>query len=159
MLTKIVPDIQKTADLVQEINAASNEQRSGAEQINKAIQQLDQVIQQNATGSEEVASTAEELLGQAEQLQSTVAFFKLDGAGAMTRGIVSTGKTQQRDSRRTQASHQARGGQKKLEGAGAARAGIASPEAPVDGGNGKGVPLNLGKTSGRDGDDAEFERY
>ena len=50
MLTKIVPDIQKTAELVQEINAASKEQNTGAEQINKAIQQLDQVIQQNAGG-------------------------------------------------------------------------------------------------------------
>ncbi|HEX8947535.1 MAG TPA: methyl-accepting chemotaxis protein, partial [Dissulfurispiraceae bacterium] len=69
MLAKLVPDIQKTAELVQEISAASNEQNSGAEQINKAIQQLDQVIQQNASASEEMASTSEELASQAEQLQ------------------------------------------------------------------------------------------
>ncbi|HEY5995708.1 MAG TPA: methyl-accepting chemotaxis protein, partial [Candidatus Deferrimicrobiaceae bacterium] len=76
MLSRIVPDIQKTAELVQEITAASKEQERGSEQINKAIQQLDQVIQQNASGSEEMASTAEELSSQAEQLQRTVAFFK-----------------------------------------------------------------------------------
>jgi methyl-accepting chemotaxis protein len=81
MLTKMVPDIQRTADLVQEIAAASQEQNSGAEQINKAIQQLDQVVQQNASASEEMASTSEELSSQAEQLQSTMAFFRVDGMG------------------------------------------------------------------------------
>jgi len=78
MLTKIVPDIQKTAELVQEISAASTEQDSGADQINKALQQLDQVIQQNASASEEMASTSEELSSQADQLQSTIDFFKVD---------------------------------------------------------------------------------
>jgi len=78
MLAKLVPDIQKTAELVQEISAASNEQNAGAEQINKAIQQLDQVIQQNASASEEMASTAEELAGQSEQLQNTIGYFKVD---------------------------------------------------------------------------------
>jgi methyl-accepting chemotaxis protein len=77
MLTKLVPDIQRTADLVQEITAASNEQNSGAEQINKALQQLDQVVQQNASSSEEMASTAEELSSQAEQLQQTMSFFQV----------------------------------------------------------------------------------
>jgi methyl-accepting chemotaxis protein len=86
MLTKLVPDIQKTAELVQEIAAASNEQNQGAEQINKAIQQLDQVIQQNASASEELSSTAEELTAQAEQLQSSMGFFKIDdGRGRGTR--------------------------------------------------------------------------
>jgi len=78
MLTKMVPDIQKTAELVQEISAACREQDSGAEQINKAIQQLDQVIQQNASASEEMASTAEELSGQAEQLQTIISFFHIN---------------------------------------------------------------------------------
>ncbi len=82
MLTKLVPDIQRTAELVQEISAASNEQNAGAEQINKAIQQLDQVIQQNASASEEMASTSEELSSQAEQLQSTIAFFRTGDAGS-----------------------------------------------------------------------------
>jgi methyl-accepting chemotaxis protein len=78
LLGQMVPDIQKTAELVQEINAASREQDLGAGQINKAIQQLDQVIQQNASSSEEMASTAEELSSQAEQLQSAIAFFRVD---------------------------------------------------------------------------------
>jgi methyl-accepting chemotaxis protein len=80
MLARLVPDIQKTAELVQEISAASNEQNSGAEQINQAIQQLDQVIQQNASVSEEMASTSEELASQAEQLQSSIEFFRVDDA-------------------------------------------------------------------------------
>jgi methyl-accepting chemotaxis protein len=79
LLTKLVPDIRKTAELVQEISAASTEQNTGASQINKAIQQLDQVIQQNASASEQMSSTAEELSSQAETLQSTVAFFKVSG--------------------------------------------------------------------------------
>jgi methyl-accepting chemotaxis protein len=81
MLAKLVPDIQKTAELVQEINGASNEQNAGADQINRAIQQLDQVIQQNAGASEEMASTSEELSSQAEQLQGAIAFFKVDDTG------------------------------------------------------------------------------
>ncbi|HEX3074074.1 MAG TPA: methyl-accepting chemotaxis protein [Ignavibacteriales bacterium] len=76
MLNQIVPDIQKTAELVQEIAASSAEQNSGAGQINNAIQQLNVVIQQNASASEELSSTAEELAGQAGQLQQTVSFFK-----------------------------------------------------------------------------------
>ena len=78
MLSKMLPDIQRTAELVQEIAASSKEQDTGAEQINKAIQQLDQVIQQNASAAEEMASTTEELSGQAEQLKSTIAFFTLE---------------------------------------------------------------------------------
>ena len=77
MLTKMVPDIQRTAELVQEIAAASKEQDAGADQVNKAIQQLDQVIQQNASASEEMASSSEELSSQAEQLQDTISFFKV----------------------------------------------------------------------------------
>ncbi|WP_157492322.1 methyl-accepting chemotaxis protein [Geothrix fermentans] len=84
MLAKLVPDIRKTADLVQEISAASREQATGADHINTAIQQLSQVIQQNAGAAEEIASTAEELSAQAEQLQSTVGFFRLKGAGPAT---------------------------------------------------------------------------
>jgi methyl-accepting chemotaxis protein len=76
MLEKLVPDIQRTAELVQEISAASKEQDTGAEQINKALQQLQQVIQQNASASEEMASTTEELTGQSEQLVGALAFFK-----------------------------------------------------------------------------------
>jgi len=82
MLLKLVPDIQKTADLVQEIAAASGEQNAGADQINRAIQQLDQVIQQNASASEEMASTSEELSSQAVQLQQSMSFFRIEGHAA-----------------------------------------------------------------------------
>jgi methyl-accepting chemotaxis protein len=77
MLTKLVPDIKRTAELVEEISAACREQDIGADQINQAIQQLDKVTQQNAAASEEMSATSEELAAQAEQLQSTVAFFRL----------------------------------------------------------------------------------
>jgi methyl-accepting chemotaxis protein len=77
MLSKLVPDIKKTAELVQDISAACREQDVGASQINQAIQQLDKVTQQNAAASEQVSSTSEELSAQAEQLQSTIAFFRL----------------------------------------------------------------------------------
>ena len=81
MLEKLVPDIQKTAELVQEITAASKEQDTGAEQINKALQQLEKVIQQNASASEEMASTTEELTGQADQLMSALGFFHTGDSG------------------------------------------------------------------------------
>jgi methyl-accepting chemotaxis protein len=87
MLTAILPDIQRTAELVQEISASSKEQDSGAEQINKAIQQLDKVIQQNASAAEEMASTTEELSSQAEQLKSSISFFSLDSHHGMQRAL------------------------------------------------------------------------
>ena len=65
MLGKLVPDIQKTSELVQEISASSREQASGADQINGSIQQLNTVIQQNAGSAEEMASMAAELSSQA----------------------------------------------------------------------------------------------
>ncbi|MBF0382499.1 MAG: methyl-accepting chemotaxis protein [Magnetococcales bacterium] len=77
MLEQLVPDIQKTADLVQEIAVASNEQNQGANQINQAIQQLDQVIQRNAGAAQEMAATSEELSAQSEMLESSVAFFDI----------------------------------------------------------------------------------
>jgi methyl-accepting chemotaxis protein len=77
ILTEIVPDIERTAKLVQEIAAASNEQSSGAAQVNNAIQQLNQVTQQNAAAAEEMATSAEELSSQAESLQEAMAFFRI----------------------------------------------------------------------------------
>jgi len=77
----MVPDIKRTAELVQEISASSAEQNSGASQINQAIMQLDQVVQQNASASEESASMSEELASQAEQMQETIDFFKIDVEG------------------------------------------------------------------------------
>jgi methyl-accepting chemotaxis protein len=84
MLAKLVPDIKKTAELVEEISAACREQDIGAEQVNQAIQQLDKVIQQNAGASEQMSATSEELAAQAEQLQSSIAFFRIDGHHSAT---------------------------------------------------------------------------
>jgi methyl-accepting chemotaxis protein len=78
MLSKLVPDIKRTAELVEEITAACREQDVGSTQINQAIQQLDKVGQQNASASEQVSSTSEELASQAEQLQSTISFFRIE---------------------------------------------------------------------------------
>lgn len=78
----IVPVIQRTAELVSEISASSNEQKVGADQINKAMIQLDQVIQQNAAAAEESASMSEELSSQAEQLLQIVGFFQMKNGGA-----------------------------------------------------------------------------
>ncbi|NDV18208.1 HAMP domain-containing protein [Pseudodesulfovibrio sp. JC047] len=78
LLSKLVPDIQHTAELVEDITTASHEQNTGAAQINAAIQQLDSVVQQNAAASEEMSSTSTQLSDQAAHLQATVDFFKLD---------------------------------------------------------------------------------
>jgi methyl-accepting chemotaxis protein len=78
LLQKIVPDIQKTATLVQEITASSLEQNTGAAQINSAIMQLNAITQKNSAASEELSSSAEELASQAEQLSETVSFFKTE---------------------------------------------------------------------------------
>ena len=76
-LAELVPSIRKTADLVQEVAAASAEQSAGVAQINKAMAQVDQVTQRNASASEELASTAEEMASQAEALQQLVAHFRV----------------------------------------------------------------------------------
>jgi methyl-accepting chemotaxis protein len=78
LLDEIVPSIQKTSELVQEIAAASAEQSESAVQIGGAMGQLSQATQQNASASEELAATREELSGQAEQLQQSMMFFKTD---------------------------------------------------------------------------------
>jgi methyl-accepting chemotaxis protein len=76
-LQDLVPEIEKTSRLIQEISAASIEQNSGAIQINNALVQLNQVTQQNASASEELATSAEELANQSEQLRDLISFFKL----------------------------------------------------------------------------------
>jgi methyl-accepting chemotaxis protein len=79
LLSRLVPDIRKTAELVREIAAASAEQGTGAGQVSKAMQQLDQVIQQNAAASEEMSTGSDALSSQAEQLQNAISFFNLGG--------------------------------------------------------------------------------
>ncbi len=82
LLEEMVPNITKTADLVQEITAASEEQAAGAGQITSAMTQLDQVTQQSAAGSEQLAATATQLQGQAGYLQELMGFFTLDEQAA-----------------------------------------------------------------------------
>jgi methyl-accepting chemotaxis protein len=151
LLSQIVPDIQKTSQLVQEITAASNEQNAGADQINAAIQQLNQVVQQNASAAEEMSSTSEELSSQALQLQETIAFFKIDDTGV---------------SKAVQA--QAAADTKKKITAGKAQMAHLSHhdtlKAPVgkisNGPKPAGVILSLGEADTRgDYKDEEFERY
>jgi methyl-accepting chemotaxis protein len=83
MLTSLVPNINKTSELVQEITVASDEQNSGAAQISSAITQLDTVIQQSASSTEEMAASSEELAAQAQALQATMEFFRVAGNGGV----------------------------------------------------------------------------
>ncbi|HTX73288.1 MAG TPA: methyl-accepting chemotaxis protein [Rectinemataceae bacterium] len=80
-LEQLVPDIKKTAELIQEIAAASEEQSSGAEQIARGVAQMDTVVQRNASSSEELAATANELSSQAANLSSSISFFRLSEEG------------------------------------------------------------------------------
>jgi len=81
LMGSLIPEIEKTAKLVQEISAASNEQNAGTDQINVALQQLNLVTQQNAASSEELATSSEELSSQAEQLKELISFFKVEEHG------------------------------------------------------------------------------
>jgi methyl-accepting chemotaxis protein len=91
-LAELVPDIKKTAELIQEISAASSEQSSGADQIAKGVTQMDQVVQQNASSSEELAATAEELAAQATKLVETIGFFKVSEAQAIDAIVRANGR-------------------------------------------------------------------
>ncbi|SFV38356.1 methyl-accepting chemotaxis protein [Devosia crocina] len=99
MLGKLVPDIQRTAELVEEITAGSREQNAGAAQINTAIQQLDKVTQQNTSAAEEMSSTAEELASQAEQLQAAISYFRLDATATAALAVQPLKKPAKRDLR------------------------------------------------------------
>ncbi len=150
LLARMVPDIQKTAELVQEISAASKEQDTGAEQINKAIQQLDQVIQQNAGAAEEMASTAEELSSQAEQLQETVAFFRVDERA--------TGKVMSFDKEKAKVATAPKKGRTPLPQMARARAnGYAKMNSGLVTAHAVGADLNMGSVNDRL--DEEFEKF
>jgi methyl-accepting chemotaxis protein len=81
LITELVPAIRKTADLVQEVSAASQEQSTGIAQVSKAMAMVDQVTQRNASAAEELSSTAEEMASQAESLLQLMDFFKVREAG------------------------------------------------------------------------------
>jgi methyl-accepting chemotaxis protein len=140
MLAQIVPDIQKTAELVQEISAASREQSTGAEQVNRAILQLTDVAQENAPAAEEMAATAEELNAQAEQMLATIAFFKVGDNGHVP---------QPQSTKRAKAEP---AGVVRVAGNGAARKAVGGRS------KGRGYALEMGNGHGDDLD-AEFEQY
>jgi methyl-accepting chemotaxis protein len=126
---------------VQEITAASREQDTGGEQINKALQQLEKVIQQNASASEELAATTEELTGQSDQLVKALAFFH-------------TGDESHHPVQRTGTANTVRHPAelvRRIEGISHAPPSEAAAEAMA------GVALRLKEKHG--GLDAEFERY
>ncbi|PLY11800.1 MAG: methyl-accepting chemotaxis protein [Desulfuromonas sp.] len=114
MLGALVPNIQRTAELVQEISAASREQDAGAEQISRAIQQLDSVIQQNASSSEEMASTSEELSSQSDQLASMISYFSIGAGGGVGSGQAGSGGYAVRSHKASAAQDSS---QKRIEGA------------------------------------------
>jgi methyl-accepting chemotaxis protein len=138
MLDKLVPDIQKTAELVQEITAASKEQDTGSEQINKALQQLEKVIQQNASAAEEMASTTEELTGQADQLLTALGFFRTGDTGQAQAGRAVSRSSAPLGKLREAVAH-------------------AAPRPASKAGGKSGVALKM-KENG-DATDKEFERY
>ncbi|MGA7081050.1 MAG: methyl-accepting chemotaxis protein [Terriglobales bacterium] len=86
LLSDLVPSIKKTAELVQDVAAASTEQSGGVTQINRAMSQVDTVTQRNASSAEELSSTAEELAAQSEQLQQMMTFFRVAGEQPAYRG-------------------------------------------------------------------------
>jgi methyl-accepting chemotaxis protein len=142
MLAKLVPDIQKTAELVQEISAASKEQSNGADQINGAIQQLNGIVQRNAGAAEEMSTMSEELASQADQLQNAITFFKIGSNDSHALDVPV--RTSPRYVTRVQPASRI------------------APLAPVpEKNNGKGVRLNMGMQGQvkEDFKDAEFEKF
>ncbi|HKC13583.1 MAG TPA: methyl-accepting chemotaxis protein [Vicinamibacteria bacterium] len=89
LLADLVPSIRKTADLVQEVTAASMEQSSGIGQLNKAMGQVDHVTQRNASAAEELSSTAAEMASQGVALEERVSYFHLPDE--MKKGLPPTG--------------------------------------------------------------------
>ena len=160
MLAKLVPDIKKTADLVEEISAACREQDIGADQMNQAIQQLDKVIQQNAAAAEEIASTSEELASQSEKLQSSIAFFRTGNNGRAAEHVyapaVPPAPAKARKSTIHLAAHKAPVPAKHPAGAVKTLGAKAQAKGMVQHPNG--YTLDLG-SQGPDADDSQFERY
>ncbi|MEJ2228078.1 MAG: methyl-accepting chemotaxis protein [Alphaproteobacteria bacterium] len=177
MLSKLVPDIRKTAELVEEISAACREQDIGADQVNQAIQQLDKVIQQNTSSAEQMSSTSEELAAQAEHLQSSIAFFRLEhsmranmGAGvginimsangsgrghALPNAIGKVANVKKRVNTPKSRSTAAAGANSEASNGSSAGA---KGQTQVLGSSNHGYTLNLGN-GGAESDDGDFERY
>jgi methyl-accepting chemotaxis protein len=145
MLSKLVPDIKRTAELVEEITAACREQDVGSAQINQAIQQLDKVGQQNASASEQVSSTSEELASQAEQLQSTIAYFRIEQGRGQAAAPIDRAVTQLRAKAATMAAVER-----------PAKKPQARPARAVKAAGGGGFAFDM--NDGEDDRDADFQR-
>ena len=78
MLHGLLPEIQKTADFVQEISAASHQQQIGSAQVNHAIQTLDQIIQEHAYKTDDLTRRAAALSAQAKNLEEIIEFFQFE---------------------------------------------------------------------------------
>jgi len=153
MLSRLVPDIQKTAELVQEITAASKEQASGTDQINSSIQNLNQVIQQNAGAAEEISSTSQELSAQADELLKTISFFKVNGKVTDAQPALPVASQRAKALEHVQAARPRQPRPEKIYAhAGGAVSGVQIDLGMHAAGNGK---------NGKNGDsrDAEFETY
>jgi methyl-accepting chemotaxis protein len=144
MLTTLVPNIRKTAELVAEISAACREQDIGASQINEAIQQLDKVTQQNASASEQMSATSEELAAQAEELQTSIAYFRTSANGIASRRPASRSAAAAKRPVTSAARKPAASASRQTVAAQQARAG--------------GFALDL-TSGGPDADDADFREY
>ncbi|MFD2261749.1 methyl-accepting chemotaxis protein [Lacibacterium aquatile] len=147
LLSDLVPNIQRTAELVEEISAACREQDIGGEQINQAIQQLDKVTQQNASASEQMSATSEELAAQAEQLQASIAFFRVESAAHRAAPIAQVPQVRAKP---------VRAGKKIGAKPVAAPSRIGRKANGKSNGNGFALDMTHGSGDGRD---AEFERY
>ncbi|WP_304169292.1 methyl-accepting chemotaxis protein [Phenylobacterium aquaticum] len=148
MLTSLVPNIRKTAELVAEISAACREQDIGASQINEAIQQLDKVTQQNASASEQMSATSEELAAQAEELQASISYFRTEAPGAAARRPAPARRRPPAAARPVAAAAPARPKPKS-----APRTAVAAQQARA-----QGFALDLAQ-GGPDADDADFREY
>lgn len=146
-LEEIVPEIKKTAQLVQEISSASKEQNSGADQINGAIQQLNQVTQQNAAASEEIATSSEELASQADQLKALISFFKFTGNGEI--------QFTQNSNKTANKSFIPENANKNTNGSGNGQ----SKHRETNNGNGKDQGVKLKMFGEGNQDDSEYESY
>ncbi|WP_336605122.1 hypothetical protein [Phenylobacterium aquaticum] len=151
MLTALVPNIRKTAELVSEISAACREQDIGAAQINEAIQQLDKVTQQNASASEQMSATSEELAAQAEELQASISYFRTESGGAAVRRAAPAPASAA--ARRRPAPAAVRTATAASKSKPAARTPVAAQQARV-----QGFALDLAQ-GGPDADDADFREY
>ena len=147
-LNELIPKIEKTGSLIQEITASSNEQATGIDQVTQAVRQLDSVIQQNASGSEELASTSEELSSQAEQLLNTVLFFRIDQKDL-------SGNKKQKNIRSAAQQKRSSNGGMKLSNAESGQTGLKSKQAETSSNQGQdenqGIDLDLS--------DDEADRY